>query len=167
MKHSLKRRTFAVLAFLLSMVMIITSLAVFAQDTEPTVWDGSIATSFEGGEGTPNDPYQIATAAQLAYFASLINNAAEMYDSGDGMALTNNEGSVYKYTLNGVTYYLSSFNGAYYLSSTEGEISYTLTEEYKKGIVQLTSLRLCANTLAQLVIPAALADFRSSRQADI
>ena len=36
-----------------------------------------------------------------------------------------------------------------------------LTEEYKKGIVQLTSLRLCANTLAQLVIPAALADMET------
>ena len=32
------------------------------------------------------------------------------------------------------------------------------TEEYRKGIVQLTSLRLCSNALAQLVIPAALAD---------
>lgn len=36
-----------------------------------------------------------------------------------------------------------------------------LTEEYKKGIVQLTSLRLCANTLAQLVIPAALEDMET------
>ena len=33
-----------------------------------------------------------------------------------------------------------------------------LTAEYKQGIVQLTSLRLCSNTLAQLVIPAALED---------
>ncbi len=32
------------------------------------------------------------------------------------------------------------------------------TEEYRTGIVQLTSLRLCANALAQLVIPAALED---------
>lgn len=32
------------------------------------------------------------------------------------------------------------------------------TEEYRSGLVQLTSLRLCANALAQLVIPAALAD---------
>lgn len=135
MKHSLKRRTFAVLAFLLSAVMVITSLAVFAQDTEPTVWDGSIATSFEGGEGTPNDPYQIATAEQLAYLASLINTAAEMYDNGDGMALTNNEGSVYMYTLNGVTYYLSSFNGVDYLSSTNSETSYTLAEGYKSATI--------------------------------
>lgn len=32
------------------------------------------------------------------------------------------------------------------------------TEEYRNGIVQLTSMRLCANALAQLVIPAALND---------
>ena len=32
------------------------------------------------------------------------------------------------------------------------------TEEYRQGIVQLTSLRLCSNALAQLVIPAALED---------
>ncbi len=36
-----------------------------------------------------------------------------------------------------------------------------LTEEYRKGIIQLTSLRLCANTLAQLVIPAALKDMET------
>ena len=33
-----------------------------------------------------------------------------------------------------------------------------LTEEYRKGIVQMTSLRLCSNALSQLVIPAAMAD---------
>lgn len=35
------------------------------------------------------------------------------------------------------------------------------TEEYRKGIVQLTSLRLCSNALAQLVIPAALEDMET------
>ena len=38
-----------------------------------------------------------------------------------------------------------------------------LTEEYRKGIIQMTSLRLCANTLPQLVIPAALADMETPR----
>ena len=33
-----------------------------------------------------------------------------------------------------------------------------LTEEYRQGIVQLTSMRLCANTLSQIIIPAALED---------
>jgi len=35
------------------------------------------------------------------------------------------------------------------------------TEEYRKGVVQLTSLRLCSNALAQLVIPAALEDMET------
>lgn len=38
-----------------------------------------------------------------------------------------------------------------------------LTEEYRQGIVKLTSMRLCSNTLAQLVIPAALADMQTPR----
>jgi len=36
-----------------------------------------------------------------------------------------------------------------------------LTEEYRQGIVQLTSMRLCSNTLAQIVIPAALEDMET------
>lgn len=35
------------------------------------------------------------------------------------------------------------------------------TEAYRQGVVQLTSLRLCANALAQLVIPAALEDMET------
>ena len=35
------------------------------------------------------------------------------------------------------------------------------TEIYRAGIVHLTSMRLCANALAQLVIPAALADMET------
>lgn len=36
-----------------------------------------------------------------------------------------------------------------------------LTEDYRAAIVKLTSLRLCANALAQLVIPAALDDMET------
>ena len=36
-----------------------------------------------------------------------------------------------------------------------------LTEDYVQGIVQLTSMRLCSNTLAQIVIPAALDDMET------
>lgn len=36
-----------------------------------------------------------------------------------------------------------------------------LTEDYRQGIIQLTSMRLCANTLAQIVIPAALEDMET------
>ena len=43
------------------------------------VWNGETATSFAKGTGTQKDPYQISTGAELAYFASLINNADETY----------------------------------------------------------------------------------------
>ena len=36
-----------------------------------------------------------------------------------------------------------------------------LTEEYRQGIVKLTSMRLCANTLSQIIIPAALEDMET------
>lgn len=36
-----------------------------------------------------------------------------------------------------------------------------LTSEYRQGIVKLTSLRLCANALSQLVIPAAIKDIKT------
>ncbi len=35
------------------------------------------------------------------------------------------------------------------------------TEVYKQGIIQLTSMRLCSNALAQLVIPAAMEDMET------
>ena len=44
------------------------------------VWNGETATSFAKGTGTAKDPYQISTGAELAYFASLINNADEAYN---------------------------------------------------------------------------------------
>ena len=37
------------------------------------LWDGSVATSFAGGDGTKSNPYQIATASQLAYLAQQVN----------------------------------------------------------------------------------------------
>ncbi|MBP9994593.1 MAG: T9SS type A sorting domain-containing protein [bacterium] len=39
-----------------------------------TPWDGTIAGSYDGGDGTMENPYQIATAEQLALFAYDINN---------------------------------------------------------------------------------------------
>ena len=43
-------------------------------ETTSTAWDGTtVATSFAGGTGTEGDPYQIATAEQLAYLAKQVN----------------------------------------------------------------------------------------------
>ena len=57
------------------MLMLLTALcAVGASATAPTVWDGTVATAFAGGTGTESDPYQIATAEQLAYLAQSVNS---------------------------------------------------------------------------------------------
>ena len=55
---------------------------------ETDVWDGTIASGFAGGTGEENDPYQISTAAQLAYFAKTVNNR-NWYD-GKYIILKNN-----------------------------------------------------------------------------
>ena len=52
------------------------------------IWDGSIASAFAGGTGTAENPYQIATGAQLAYLASSVNNG-ETY-AGKNFVLTAN-----------------------------------------------------------------------------
>ena len=44
-------------------------LKAFAKQ-EDTIWDGTVATGFGGGDGTVNNPYQITNGAQLAYLAS-------------------------------------------------------------------------------------------------
>ena len=46
-------------------------VSVFADGIE--VWDGSIAKAFAGGTGTKDDPYEIATGAQLAYLGESVN----------------------------------------------------------------------------------------------
>lgn len=50
------------------------------------IWDGSVASAFAGGTGSAENPYQIATGAQLAYLASSVNNG-ETY-AGKNFVLT-------------------------------------------------------------------------------
>ncbi len=49
--------------------------------SECDVWDGSVATAFESGTGTENDPYIIKTGAQLAYLAQLATDGTADKDS--------------------------------------------------------------------------------------
>ena len=47
------------------------------------LWDGSIASGFESGSGTQDDPYLIANASQLAYLAKAVNeNNSEINREG-------------------------------------------------------------------------------------
>ena len=47
--------------FILSMLLAV-GMTVAAQ----TPWNGTVAEAYDGGDGTPENPYQIATAEQLA-----------------------------------------------------------------------------------------------------
>ncbi len=65
------------LCMVLAMVPAGTITAFAAGDDSTTgssIWDGTTAAYFAGGTGTAADPYQIATAEQLALMAYVINN---------------------------------------------------------------------------------------------
>ncbi len=80
------------LGTLLAAVMLISNVTVFAEESGNDIaiaeesgsvplapstadlWDGTIAKSFDGGNGTEDDPYVISTAEALAYLASEVNS---------------------------------------------------------------------------------------------
>ena len=55
--------------FILS-ILLAVGMMVMAQSP----WDGTVAEAYDGGDGTPGNPYQIATAEQLALLAYETNN---------------------------------------------------------------------------------------------
>lgn len=83
----MKRR---VLVFLLALCLAaaLVPVTAFAGGGYTNIWDGSIASAFAGGTGTAENPYQIATGAQLAYLASSVNSG-ETY-AGKNFVLTAN-----------------------------------------------------------------------------
>ena len=57
---------------LAALVWIAVPVSARAEETV-NVWNGSIASGFAAGDGTQGNPFQIETAAQLAYFAKTVN----------------------------------------------------------------------------------------------
>lgn len=55
------------------LVVLMTLLFVGLASAQD-LWDGTVATSFSGGSGTEEDPYQIRTGAELMYFVNLVNS---------------------------------------------------------------------------------------------
>ena len=76
----MRRNVLKILAiFNICIFSIITSLVVImhfrsSYAVPSTTWDGTVASSFSGGNGTSSNPYQISNGAQLAYFINLLNN---------------------------------------------------------------------------------------------
>lgn len=73
---------------LLALAALVWIAVPVSARAETNVWDGTIASGFAVGTGTENNPYQINTAAELAYFAENVN-AGNWYD-GEYIILKNN-----------------------------------------------------------------------------
>ena len=98
---------------------------------------------------------QIARESGLLIFADEIYDRLVM-DGKQHISLASLTEDVPVITLNGLSksHCLCGYRCGWMVISGPRE----LTEDYRQGIIQLTSLRLCANTLAQIVIPVALDD---------
>lgn len=74
---------------LAALVWITVPVSARAEGETVDTWDGkTIAGGFAAGEGTQDNPFQIETAAQLAYFAKTVNDG-KWYD-GEYIILKNN-----------------------------------------------------------------------------
>lgn len=77
MKKSTKAWSMKMRLALLALAALVWIAVPVSARAETDVWDGTIASGFAGGTGTENDPYQISTAAQLAYLAQQVNNGTD------------------------------------------------------------------------------------------
>lgn len=73
---------------LLALAALVWIAVPVSARAETDVWNGTIASGFAVGTSTENDPYQINTAAELAYFAKSVNDG-KWYD-GEYIILKNN-----------------------------------------------------------------------------
>lgn len=79
MKKSTKAWSMKIRLALLALAALVWIAVPVSARAETDVWDGTIASGFAGGTGTENDPYQINTAEELAYFAKSVNGG-KWYD---------------------------------------------------------------------------------------
>lgn len=63
--------------FLAKALIIFVLIAAIPTALVALEWDGTVADSFESGEGTEANPYIIKTPQQLAYLASLVSDVGE------------------------------------------------------------------------------------------
>lgn len=77
-KKSFKKNVVLIILFLSILIVGIcsklspTSFSAFS--VVETIWSGEVATSFSGGNGTKDNPYQISRGEELAYFKTVIES---------------------------------------------------------------------------------------------
>ena len=88
MKKNTKAWSVKMRLALLALAALVWIAVPVSARAETDVWNGTIASGFAVGTGMENDPYQINTAAELAYFAKSVNDG-KWYD-GEYIILKNN-----------------------------------------------------------------------------
>ncbi|MBE5937406.1 MAG: hypothetical protein E7265_05185 [Lachnospiraceae bacterium] len=78
------KRTKRSVAWLMAIVMLFTMVIYVPSDAQVYAaspeWNGYVATSYDAGKGTKENPYQIRWGSQLAYLAENVNNG-ETYEN--------------------------------------------------------------------------------------
>ena len=89
--HFIKKNIFLVISLIafFSAIFII-AFPSFSEKRTSTIWDGSIATSFNKGSGLINDPYIISDGSELAYFFTVINGEGSSNYFNKYFELSNN-----------------------------------------------------------------------------
>ena len=96
-KFRLTKSDFILFFSIIAVVLIICSVAAFflnskddnntarttlsqqTNENEALLWNGAAASAFDGGKGSEEDPFRIASGTQLAYLANLINDGNSYY----------------------------------------------------------------------------------------
>ena len=114
-----------ILMFFLLLVISIPSLAKFKNRVtlynEP-VWDGMVATDYNGGDGTQENPYIISNGSELAYFSKQVNEKKyenTYFELSNDIVLNDgvfdyNESEGLIYILNNTKYYIKPYTNNYY-----------------------------------------------------
>ena len=131
------------IVLLVGMLCIFVFLLLFFKDTfsektTSSIWDGTVASSFSGGNGTSDRPYIISNGSELAYFFKLINNNNseyfnKYYEINNNINLNGKEflftntNKQFSGTLNGAGYTISNFKiSNYYTDVEETTASFSL-----------------------------------------
>lgn len=132
------------IVLLVGMLCIFVFLLLFFKDTfsektTSSIWDGTVASSFSGGNGTSDRPYIINNGSELAYFFKLINgsNSSEYfnkyYELNNNINLNGKEFSFadinkqFSGSLNGAGYTISNFKiSKHYTDVEETTFSFSL-----------------------------------------
>lgn len=133
-QRELKRKIVLSIFFLVLMIVGIcsklapTSFSEF--NTIENTWSGEIATSFDGGNGTKENPYQISRGEELAYFKSLIEGENSSLYIDKYYVLTDN------INMGNLAFYPIGIGDKIFKGSIDGQgysiTNITLTEETKE-----------------------------------